>query len=60
MASAYLPMQKMETNMSLRFKSLSAAFAISLTMWAVMIQGGISIYQHAQAGSNGIELASLR
>jgi multisubunit Na+/H+ antiporter MnhF subunit len=36
--------------MSLRFKSLSAAFGISITLWVVLIQGGLSLYQVATGG----------
>lgn len=37
--------------MSLRFKSWSAAFGISIALWAVLIQGGLALYQTATAGS---------
>ncbi|KQS80578.1 hypothetical protein ASG25_03095 [Rhizobium sp. Leaf384] len=37
--------------MSLRFKSLSATFGISIALWAVLIQGGLALYQTATSGS---------
>ncbi|KQR70818.1 hypothetical protein [Rhizobium sp. Leaf341] len=36
--------------MSVRLKSWSAAFGVSIALWAIILQGGMAVYQSATTG----------